>query len=251
VGAAIEAGIAAGRPHRIVVTHFAEQIAAAKPKGRVVLTTAAGPGLADLFGQAGANVVPPSDGRRCSTADLLAALLASGAGEVVVLPNDRHVLDAAEAAARQARERGLRVAVIPTSTQVQGLAALAVHEPGRGFDDDVVHMTAAAGHTRHGAVTIATRRAMTSAGPCEPGDVLGVVDGDFQVVGSSVLETAERVLDRLLVSGGELVTVVTGRDAAADLAAQLEAHVVADRPELDVLVHDGGQEGYPLFLAVE
>jgi uncharacterized protein len=251
VGAAIEAGIAAGRPHRIVVTHFAEQVAAAEPKGRVVLTTAAGPGLADLFGQAGATVVRPADGRRCSTEDLLTALLASDAGEVVLLPNDRHVLGAAEAAARQAREQGVRVAVIPTTAQVQGMAALAVHEPGRGFDDDVVHMTAAAGHTRHGAVTIATRAAMTSAGPCQPGDVLGVVDGDFQVVGRSVLETAERVLDRLLVSGGELVTVVTGSDATGDLAAQLEAYVVADRPELDVLVHQGGQEGYPLFLAVE
>jgi dihydroxyacetone kinase-like predicted kinase len=59
------------------------------------------------------------------------------------------------------------------------------------------------------------------------------------------------VLDRLLVSGGELVTVVTGRDAAGDLAEQLESYVVADRPELDVLVHRGDQEGYPLFLAVE
>ena len=253
VGAAIEAGIAAGRPHRVVVTHFAEQVAAATTttRERAVLTTAAGPGLADLFAKAGATVVTPSDGKRCSTADLLAALLTSDAGEVVLLPNDRHVLGAAEAAAQQARERGVRVAVIPTRAQVQGMAALAVHEPGRGFDDDVVQMTAAAGHTRHGAVTVATRHAMTSAGPCEPGDVLGVVDGDFQLVGSDVGDTAEWVLDRLLVSGGELVTVVTGADAPDDLAARLEAYVVADRPEVDVLVHEGGQEGYSLFVAVE
>ena len=112
-------------------------------------------------------------------------------------------------------------------------------------------MTAAAGHTRHGAVTMATRRAMTSAGPCEPGDVLGVIDGDFQVVGCDVVGTAEWVLDRLLVSGGELVTVVTGRDAPDDLAPRLEAHVVADHPEIDVLVHEGGQEGYLAFVAVE
>ncbi len=196
-------------------------------------------------------MVAPSDGRRCSTADLLAALLTSGAGEVVLLPNDRHVLGAAEAAAQQARERGVRVAVIPTRAQVEGMAALAVHEPGRGFDDDVVHMTAAAGHTRHGAVTVATRHAMTSAGSCQPGDVLGVVDGDFQLVGSDLVDTAQWVLDRLLVSGGELVTVVTGRDAPDDLAAGLEAYVVADRPEVDVLLHEGGQEGYVLFLAVE
>ena len=255
VGAAIEAGIAAGRPYRVVVTHFAEQVAAAAathaPRGRVVLATAAGPGLAALFSEAGARVVVPSEGRRCSTADLLAAVLDSGADEVVVLPNDRVVVTAAEAAARQAREEGVRVAVIPTRAQVEGLAALAVHEPGRGFDDDVVHMTGAAGHTRHGAVTVARGRAMTSAGPCEPGDALGVVDGDFHVVGPDLVETAQRVLDILLGGGGELVTVVTGADAPADMAARLEAYVAHDRPEVDVLVHEGGQERYPVFLAVE
>jgi len=251
VGAAIEAGIGAGRPHGIVVTHFAEQVAAAASPGRVVLVTAAGPGLVELFEQAGATVVSPSDGRRCSSADLLAALLASNAGEVVLLPNDGHVLGAAEAAARQARGRGVRVAVIPTRAQVQGLAALAVHEPGRGFDDDVVHMTAAAGHTRHGAVTVATRGAITSGGPCAEGDVLGVVDGDFQIIGTDLVETAQEVLDRLLAGGGELVTVVTGIDAPAGLADRLETHLHAERPEVDVLVHEGGQAHYPVFLAVE
>ena len=69
--------------------------------------------------------------------------------------------------------------MIPTQAQVQGLAALAVHEPGRAFDQDVLEMTATARHARQGAVTIAARQAMTMAGPCEPGDVLGVIAGDF------------------------------------------------------------------------
>lgn len=255
-GAAVEAGIAAGRPHRVVVTHFAEQRdrqgrAGAGRTGRVVLATAAGPGLAALFRDAGARVVEPSDGRRCSTADLLAAVLDSHADEVVLLPNQQRVVGPAAAAARQAREHGVRVAVIPTRAQVQGLAALAVHEAGRGFDDDVVQMTDAAGHTRHGAVTVATRKAMTSAGPCEPGDVLGVVDGDFQLVGSDVADSARQVLDRLLVGGAELVTLVTGAGAGKTLAADLEAHVATERPEVDVVVLAGGQEGYPLFVAVE
>jgi DAK2 domain fusion protein YloV len=253
VGAAIEAGIAAGRPHRVVVTHFAEQVAAAKPapKGRVVLATAAGPGLAQLFTEAGAMVVTPSDGRRCSTADLLAALLTSDADEVVLLPNEPHVLAAAEAAAQQARRRGFRVAVIPSRAQVQGLAALAVHEPGRGFDDDVVQMTAAAGHTRHGAVTVATEAAGTSADPGRPGDVLGVVDGEVQLVGSDVMTVAEQVLDRLLRGGGELVTVVTGHAAPTGAGPRLEAAVTSGYPDVDVLVHEGGQAGYPVLLAVE
>ena len=75
--------------------------------------------------------------------------------------------------------------MIPTHAQVQGLAAIAVHEPGRTFEQDVLEMTATARHARHGAVTVAARQAITMAGPCEPGDVLGVIAGDFAVVGTT------------------------------------------------------------------
>ncbi len=124
---------------------------------------------------------------------LLEAITACGAAEVVVLPNDADSVRAAEIAARTAEsDHGLRVAVIPTVAQVQGLAALAVHEPGRGFDSDVLEMTATARHARHGAVTVAARAAMTMAGPCEPGDVLGVLEGDFVVVGHGPVRRRHR-----------------------------------------------------------
>ena len=71
-------------------------------------------------------------------------------------------------------------------------------------------MTATARHARHGAVTIAARQAMTMAGPCEPGDVLGVIEGDFAVVGDDLYDVATDVLGRLLAGGGELVTLVAG-----------------------------------------
>ena len=71
-----------------------------------------------------------------------------------MLPNDADSVRVAEVAARTAEtDEGIRVAVIPTQAQVQGLAALAVHEPGRSFDQDVLEMTATARHARHGAVT--------------------------------------------------------------------------------------------------
>ncbi len=116
----------------------------------------------------------------------MSAIEATGAGEVVVLPNDPDSIGAAQAAAREAEERGIHVVVLPTRAQVQGIAALAVHEPGRPLDHDVVSMTAAARGTRHGAVTVAARDAMTTAGPCRTGDALGVVQGDFAVVGSDL-----------------------------------------------------------------
>ena len=253
-GAALEAGIAAGRPHRVVINHLAStagEHAVEHVRGRSVVTTAAGPGLADLFTRAGAVVVDTAGGRHPRTGQLVEALVGCDAAEVVVLPNDRALVAAAEAAGRQLRDRGVRVAVIPTHAQVQGLAALAVHDPGRSFDDDVVHMGGAAAHARHGAVTIATRRAMTMAGPVEVGDVLGVVDGDFAYIGEDLAAVAIDVVDWLLGGAGELVTLVSGSDVPADLVRRVEQHVRASRPHVDVATYDGGQAGYPLLLAVE
>lgn len=258
VGPAIEAGIAAGRPHRIQVIHFAEQVArradsARRAAGRVVIAVSAGPGLAQLFREAGAVVVEGGPGRRPSTGELLEAMRRCGAAEVILLPNDHDSVRAAEAAARTAEaDADLRVAVIPTHAQVQGIAALAVHEPGRPFDRDVLEMTATARHARHGAVTVAAKRAMTMAGPCEVGDVLGVIDGDFIRVGDDLAEVAVDVLARLVGGGGELVTVVSGRDDAGGvLAEHCRAWLEQHHPTVDVVVYDGGQERYPLLVSVE
>ena len=136
-----------------------------------------------------------------------------------MLPNDGDTVRAAEIAARTAEaEHDVSVEVIPTQAQVQGLAAISVHEPGRAFDADVREMTATARHARHGAVTVAARQAITMAGPCEPGDALGVIAGDFAVVGSDLEVVADDVLERLLAGGGELVTIVSG-EGGVELAS--------------------------------
>lgn len=266
VGAAIEAGIAVGRPHRIRVTHFAEQVAAAgldgpsaaagtpARGGRTVIAVAAGPGLADLFAGAGAIVVEGGPGRRPSAGQLLEAIAGCTAQEIVILPNDPDSVRAARVAASTAESdgaaHGLRISVIPTEAQVQGLAAIAVHEPGRAFEQDVTEMTATARHVKHGAVTVAVKEAMTSAGPCRPGDVLGVIAGDFVVIGDDQAQVATDVLARLLASGGELVTLVKG-ERAGDIAERAAAWVQEQHPHVDVVVYDGGQERYPLLMSVE
>ena len=138
---------------------------------------------------------------------------------------------------------------------MQGLAALAVHEPGRSFEQDVLEMTATARHARHGAVTVAARQAITMAGPCEPGDVLGVIDGDFAVVGDDLFAVATDVLDRLLGGGGELVTIVAGApsdDGRPGRPGPAQRQWVEEHhPHVDVVVYDGGQERYPLLMSVE
>ena len=105
-------------------------------------------------------------GLRASTAELLTGLRSARARDVVVLPSDKDTRAVAEAAAVAARDNGQRVAVIPTRSIVQSLAAVAVHHADRWFDDDVIAMTRA-GHAVRG-VTTAVRDAMTTAGVCRP-----------------------------------------------------------------------------------
>jgi dihydroxyacetone kinase-like predicted kinase len=255
-GAAVEAAMRAGRPYRIRITYL-EQAEQLRTTGRgelavrALVMVAHGPGIAALLESNGATIVPAEPARRPSTAEILDGIVRAAAREVVVLPSDRDTLQVAEAAAAEARDLGLRAAVIPTRSVVQSLAAAAVHEPGRRFDEDVVAMTRAAGATRYGAVTVAVKRAFTSAGVCEVGDVLAVADGDIVDIGSDLGDVSRRILDRLLSTGGDLVTVVTGLDCDDDLVDDLGRWLRKAHPGVEVLVYEGGQPLWPLIVGVE
>ena len=251
VGAAIEVGIAAGRPYRIAVTHFADQIASGPRTGRIVIAATTGAGLTALCQEAGAQTLEFDRERPLTVAEMSASLRVAGAGEIIVLPNNNRYIRQFEAAAQAARQDGVRVAVIPTHAQVQGLAALAVHDPGLGFDEVVVMMSSAAAATQHGAVTFATEPGMTMVGPVGAGDVLGVVTGDFAVIGDDVLDVAQRVIDRILSPAGEMVTIVLGEGSDPAYEDSIRDYIRASRPDVDLVAYDGGQENYPLFIAVE
>ena len=252
-GAAVEAGVTAGRPERIRITHFASQVASREhTTSRLgVVACAAGPGVGALFEEAGAVVVASGPARRASAGQLLDAVRETGATVVVLLPGDRDTLMAAEVAAKAASGEGIDAHVVPARTTVQAIAALAVLDPAGSVHTNVVAMTGAAVSTRHGAVTVATKQALTWAGVCHPGDVLGIVDGDVAFLGTDLVEAAREVLGRLLSAGGELVTLVVGADAEPDLATRTAAALDHDRPDVEVVVVDGGQPVYPLLIGVE
>ncbi|HET7661245.1 MAG TPA: hypothetical protein VFK66_12720, partial [Oryzihumus sp.] len=216
-----------------------------------VVACAAGPGLADVFRAAGAGVVDSGPGRRASTGQILEAIREAHAMAVLVLPNDADTYLAAEAAARAAADEGVEVHVVRSRAAVQGIAALAVFDAGAGARDNLLAMTSAAASTRQGAVTVADREALTSAGWCHAGDVLGVVEGDVVAIGDDLSVVAGDVVERLLGSGGELLTVVTGEQAPADLGDTVAAAARIRRRDLEVTVLAGGQPAYPLLLGVE
>src|SRR4029453_16511977 len=116
--------------------------------------------------------------------------------------------------AARAREAGRDVGVVPTRSPVQGLAAIAVADPGRRFGDDVIAMAEAAAATRWAEVTVAEQEALTSAGRCQPGGALGSAEGGAGVVGRDLAGVACELLDRMLSAGGEMATLVVGDDEA-------------------------------------
>ncbi|WKX74463.1 DAK2 domain-containing protein [Streptomyces sp. XD-27] len=292
-GAAVEAGVQAGRPYRIRITHLAtaaagqphatheEAHAAARedadqqphqapcadphdaardrtgrPRApehapRAVVAVVPGDGLAALYAEAGAAVVAVRPGEPPASGELVEAVRRAHAREVVLLPNDAELRHTAAAAAEQARTEGVRVALIPTRSAVQGIAALAVHEPGRRFDEDVVAMTAAAGATRCAELVVAEHQSWTMAGVCQAGDVLGLIDGDVAVIGPDLAGAAETVLDRMLAAGGEMVTLVLGAGVPDGVAERLERHVQQGHLAVDTVVYHGGQQTAPLIIGVE
>ncbi|GGZ47172.1 dihydroxyacetone kinase [Streptomyces inusitatus] len=255
-GAAVEAGVEAGRPYRIRITHFDGAQPAAhlpEPVQRAVVVVVPGEGLAEVCGRAGATTVLARPGEPPASGELVDAIRRAHAREVVLLPNAAELRHPAAAAAEQARTEGIRVALVPTRAAVQGIAALAVHEPGRRFDEDVVAMTAAAGATRYAELTVAERQSWTSAGICQAGDVLGLIDGDVAVIGTDLTATATAVLDRMLAAGGELVTLVLGEalPEPAAFPARLERHVRDTYLAVDTVVYEGGRGSALLLIGVE
>ncbi|MEU3740985.1 DAK2 domain-containing protein [Streptomyces sp. NPDC032198] len=258
-GAAIEAGVEAGRPHRIRITHFgvgdAHTAGAAQPPRervqRGIVAVVPGEGLAGLYADAGATTVPTRPGEPPASGELVDAIRRAHAREVVLLPNDGELRHTAAAAAEQARSEGVRVALIPTRSAVQGIAALAVHEPDRRFDEDVVAMTSAAGATRYAELAVAERQSWTMAGICQAGDVLGLIDGDVALIGDDTTRTARSVLDRMLAAGGEMVTLVLGDDVPDSLGDDLEKHVREVHLAVDTVVYRGGRQSALLLIGVE
>jgi DAK2 domain fusion protein YloV len=255
IGAAIEAGVSAGRPHRITVVRFADQLTdqladtghTRFTTDHAVLAMVTGEGVAQLFRGEGALTADPGD----ALTDLVAVLAGSHARHVTVLPGATATTPVAEAAAAQARDGGQDVVVVPTASPVQALAALAVHDPSRRIADDVVAMAEAAAATRRGELVVIAGEGLTWVGRCRPGDVLGLVDDDVVLIDTELLAAARGLVDRMLSVGGELVTVVLGRDAPDGTAGVLAEHLRVAHPEVELTVYHGGQPDSVLLVGVE
>lgn len=250
-GAAIEAGLRAGRPHRITVTYLGVE----SPGGRAVLAITDGAGPASLLRGAGARVITQDGGSGPAAAALIAAIRQSGS-EVIILPNGRRIAALAESAAARLVDEGLAVAVIPARSPLQALAAMAVHDPERSFDGDVTAMGQAAAGMRYGSVLMPGDNV---AGPAELPEELpaglpeelaaGLVGDAVAFTGPDPVRVAIGVADALLADGGELVTLMAAGGADSPLARAVAGHVQQAWPAAEVVCYGGGP--VPLLIGAE
>jgi uncharacterized protein len=255
-GAAVEAGLVAGQLSRIVISALSSGATGVPAGGwtreRAVLAVVDGAGAAELFEGEGACVLRP-DVTDISAHQLVRALVDTGAAQVMVLPNGYVPAEELVAGCTAAIGWGIDVVPIPTGSMVQGLAALAVHEPDRQAVDDGYTMARAAGAARSGSVRIATESALTFAGRCQPGDGLGIAGDEVLIVAADAAGAAIGLLDLLLASGGELVTVLIGAGIEAEdpVADILKAHVHDHHPGTELMTYRTGHRGDALLIGVE
>lgn len=254
VGAAIEAGIRAGRPHRITVLRFADQTRADQVgevdrfvTGHAVLALVSGSGVAELLRGEGVLTTPATS----SVTELLAVLAGTRARHVTVLAGPVAATRVAETAAAHARDTGQEVVVVPIASPVQALAAIAVHDASRRAADDLVAMTEAAAATRRGELIVASAAALTWVGRCQPGDLLGMVGDEVVLIETDPLVAACGLVERMLSVGGELVTVLLGQGAPAGFGEVLIEQLRRAHPEAEAVVYVSGVPGSVLLVGVE
>lgn len=251
IGAAVEAGLRHGVPSNVRV----EALPADRQR-RALLAVVDTAELADVLREEGVGVLAVEPDQHVDQSELDRAIAAQRADHVTVLAANAELTAGALEAADIAVEEGHDVVVIPCASSVQVLAAVAVHDVSRRAADDVVAMAEAAAAMRRGELTVADEDAITWIGKVFAGDLIGFLDDEVVIIEPanserSRAEVAVDLANRMLVAGGELITVISGGEADESIVDETEQLLARSHPEVDVVSYAGKQSGVVLTLGVE
>ncbi|MGP0029734.1 MAG: DAK2 domain-containing protein [Acidimicrobiales bacterium] len=269
IGAAIEAGVDAGRPQRIRVTDLAEQveeerwvreaavsggagptIAPSGPPPRTsVVAVVTGDGIGRIFRSLGVHhQVVGGQSMNPSTAELVTAVEAVGSDEVVILPNNKNIRPVAEQVDGLSAKT---VRVVRTGSIVEGFAALLAYDPAADAAVNVESMGESAARVVPAEITRAVRDTTTDAGEVHQGDWIGVSRGVVIAIADSAVMATRLLLSRLLEEQHELITLIEGEGAKAGDTRRISEWLGEEYPEVALEVHHGGQPLYPYLLGIE
>jgi DAK2 domain fusion protein YloV len=269
IGAAVEAGVLAGKPERIRVTDLDEQVeeerwvreAAGSPGagpsvegvGPVpttgVVAVVSGDGIGRIFRSLGVHhQVVGGQTMNPATADLVKAVEAVPSDEVVILPNNKNIRPVAEQVDALCSKT---VRVVATGSIVEGFAALLAYDPEAGADANVASMTESAARVVPAEVTRAVRDSLTDAGEVHEGDFIGISRDGVVAIADNPVVCTRLLLSRLLEPAHELVTLIEGEGARVADTRRIEEWLSEEHPDVALEVHQGGQPLYPYLLGIE
>ena len=267
IGGAIEAGIDAGRPHKIRVTDLIEQVdeerwvreadviadlnefADLPDVTTAVVAVGVGDGVRRLLKSLGVqHVVAGGQSMNPSTAQILEAVEACRADSVIVLPNNKNIVAVAKQVDALSEKQ---VEVIGTVSVPEALAALVEYDPSATVGDNATSMLDAIGRVRTGEVTQAVRDASVDGEQVREGEWIALARDGVVAVAATPADAVYRLLEALVDDDSEIVTVLVGCDAAAHETERIREHIEFTFPQVEVEFHDGGQPLYPYLVGVE
>ena len=208
-----------------------------------------GDGLARVFQSLGVSaIVHGGQTMNPSTQDLLDAVETLPAEKVILLPNNSNVILAAEQARSLAKKP---VAVIPSRTIPQGIAALLAINYQADFETNVSAMVSAMEEVETGEITTATRSATINGLEIVEGQIIGLHDDELKVAGTSVQEVVQALLEEIDPTDREIITLYYGEPVTEDEADSLAELLRQTWPDQEIEVVAGGQHHYHYILSVE
>jgi len=266
IGAAIDAAVEIGRPRGIRVTDLLEEVeeerwvrdaepmvpepaATHEPVPCAVVAVSVGGGIRRIFQSLGVQVVVTGgQTMNPSIAQLLEAVEAAPAPDVVLLPNNKNIIPVAEQVDAMTTKN---VRVVPTCGVAEGFASLLAYDPEADSDENAFNMTKAASHVVAGEVTRAVRASSSERGPIAEGDWLGIARDGILAISPDLSDAARELLELLVTDDHEIVTIIEGERATPAATRHLEVWLHDNRPGVEVEVHHGGQPLYPYLFGIE
>ncbi len=215
-----------------------------------IVTVAMGSGIKQMFESLGATVViEGGQTMNPSTQDLAEAIQEAHAKNVILLPNNKNIIMAAEQAADLAEDN---VTVVPTKTVPQGMSALLAFNPEQSIEDNSEGMQEAASAVKTGQLTYAVRDTQIDGLDIEEGNFMGIKDGKISITHKEKLEAAKGLLsDMIDEEEDEILTILQGEEATTEEVEALEAFLEENFEDLEVEVHKGNQPIYSFIFSVE
>ncbi|VDG97458.1 dihydroxyacetone kinase [Lysinibacillus sphaericus] len=233
----------------IVGDQSARKNSTAKKAPYAIVTVAMGEGIAELLRSIGASyVIEGGQTMNPSTEDIVKAIEEVGAERVLILPNNKNIVLAAEQAAEVI---GIEAAVVPTKSVPEGLAAILAFNPEADVTTNAKSMNAAASVVKTGQVTTAVRDTSIDGVSIHTDDYMAISNGKITVATPSLETTMKSLIDDMITEDDEIVTVIYGEDVSEQDAKQMVAYIEGQFEHVEIELYNGKQPLYPYILSVE